>query len=217
MTLGDHSTAPRRAMSDLVLILMPVCGLVVMLTGLSQVAGPRVHYKGSSPTPGARLPNLPQAVTVWFDHPIDPGAQLYVEYARPADAHAGRPRRVLATALGPDPVNPLRTSLRVSIPAPARPGLYVVRWEARAHRGPEMFGALVFGAAGDTLRRVNASVVEWVHTTHRGGWPAVFGGALWILASPFLFWMSRRLRNEKSEDPPSQPDPRGTWGEPPDA
>ena len=216
MTVDDASKAPRLSRADLGLILMPVCGLVLVLIGLSQVTGPRLHYQGSSPAPGARLPNPPEAVTVWFDQPIDPGAQLFVEYVRPADAHAGRPRRVLATALGPDPVNPLRTSLRVALPTPARPGLYVVRWEARAHRGPEMYGALVFGATGDTLQRVDASVAEWVHTTRpRGGWRAVVFGALWILATPFLWWLTRRLGNAKREEPPPPPNPPGTWGEPP--
>jgi methionine-rich copper-binding protein CopC len=217
MTLRGPSTAPRRAPSDLWLWLMPALGLFLIFSGLSQVVGPRAHFKGSSPPPGARLPDPPQAVTVWFDQPIDPGSQLFVAYVRPADARAGQPRRVLATALGPDPANPVRSSLVVMLPHPALPGSYVVRWETRSHGGPQVYGALVFGVTRDTLQLVDGRVVERVHTSRHGGWRAVYGGAFWIVLSPLVWWLSRRSRNAKAEDePPPQPNPPGTWGEPPD-
>jgi methionine-rich copper-binding protein CopC len=212
MSASAGTGSPQRGANGLSMAVLAVFGLMLVLYGLSSVIGPRVHYQGSEPSPGATRPSPPKAVTVWFNGVIDSTSRLWVEVMHAVDGSAGTHGRLLATARGPDPLNPLATSLRAALPDSARPGYYVVRWETRSRGGQRLYGALMFGVGAELPQAVDGRVVERIITPRRGGWPAIFGGVVSIMIS---LWMWRTQRQSPEIEPGPDPDPPGTWGEPP--
>jgi methionine-rich copper-binding protein CopC len=199
---------------DFTLVLLPLCGVLVLVLRLPEVIGFKVSFQGSAPAPGAVLANPPRAVAVWFTDAIDASSRVWVE-TLPRRNASTQGRRLLASAYGPDPANPVGSSLRVALPDSAPPGGYVVQWETRSHGGQRIRGALVFVVGAHDPKEVDDRVIERTVVPRHGGWPAVFGGVMCLALTPVFWWLQRRYSKGGEEKVEPDRESSGTWGEPP--
>jgi hypothetical protein len=200
-------------------------GLVVILMGLSIERVPRPRFLGSEPPAGARLETVPRAVRVWFKAPIDANSTLTVQKCSGIPKSFGVPiGSPVAASRGPDPGNPVATSLRATLPDDAPRGFYLVSWKTYDEKGRRFaYGSLVFSAGIEPGTHPFDEVIESTYW-RRSGWPAVGAGVVMMLVPLLTMWLRRRpppgSDGDDVDDDKGAPDaaskaPPGTWGEPP--
>lgn len=172
-------------------LLVSALGVLLLVFGLYQELAPRPRFAGATPPAGARLDAPPREVRVWFTAPIDPGSKLSIA-VRPESAGVLAPgERAIAESWGPDPVNPLASSLRVALPNGTPRGFYVVRWVTAVRGWTIARGSLVFCSGIDPGPEPFGRAIEKRPRPSRGGWWGLVSISVVLIVVPLIHWWGR--------------------------